>query len=487
MNPTEPLIFEKSSPGRRCFTLPDCDVPEKSIQDLLPAKMLRKQEAKLPEVSEIDVVRHFTRISQMNFCVDTNFYPLGSCTMKYNPKINEDVSRLEGFIKLHPYQPVEQCQGILKLLYDFEQMLKSISGMSAFTLQPAAGAHGELTGMLIIRAYMEKKGETRHKIIVPDSAHGTNPASAALCGYKTQSIKSSTNGLVELKTLKEAFTSDTAALMVTNPNTLGLFEKDIVEICKIVHDAGGLVYCDGANMNALMGVAKPKDMGIDILHLNLHKTFSTPHGGGGPGAGPIGVTDALKPFLPIPRIELNNNNYILNYNYPDSIGKVRAFYGHVGMMIRAYTYLLTLGKEGVRKVGEYAVLNANYLRHKLAKYYDIPYGKTCMHEFVISAKKQKKNGVSALDIAKRLLDYGFHAPTIYFPLIVEEALMIEPTETESRETLDAFAEAMIKIAEDIERQPEVIRNSPQTTPISRPDEMKAAREPKLRWEMGKIS
>jgi len=487
MNPTEPLIFEKSSPGRRCFTLPDCDVPEKSIQDLLPAKMLRKQEAKLPEVSEIDVVRHFTRISQMNFCVDTNFYPLGSCTMKYNPKINEDVSRLEGFIKLHPYQPVEQCQGILKLLYDFEQMLKSISGMSAFTLQPAAGAHGELTGMLIIRAYMEKKGETRHKIIVPDSAHGTNPASAALCGYDVESIPSNAEGLVDIKKLKDLFTRDTAALMITNPNTLGLFEKDIVEICKIAHDAGGLVYCDGANMNALMGVAKPKDMGIDILHLNLHKTFSTPHGGGGPGAGPIGVTDALKPFLPIPRIELNNNNYILNYNYPDSIGKVRAFYGHVGMMIRAYTYLLTLGKEGVRKVGEYAVLNANYLRHKLAKYYDIPYGKTCMHEFVISAKKQKKNGVSALDIAKRLLDYGFHAPTIYFPLIVEEALMIEPTETESRETLDAFAEAMIKIAEDIERQPEVIRNSPQTTPISRPDEMKAAREPKLRWEMGKIS
>jgi len=407
--------------------------------------------------------------------------------MKYNPKINEDVSRLEGFIKLHPYQPVEQCQGILKLLYDFEQMLKSISGMSAFTLQPAAGAHGELTGMLIIRAYMEKKGETRHKIIVPDSAHGTNPASAALCGYDVESIPSNAEGLVDIKKLKDLFTRDTAALMITNPNTLGLFEKDIVEICKIAHDAGGLVYCDGANMNALMGVAKPKDMGIDILHLNLHKTFSTPHGGGGPGAGPIGVTDALKPFLPIPRIELNNNNYILNYNYPDSIGKVRAFYGHVGMMIRAYTYLLTLGKEGVRKVGEYAVLNANYLRHKLAKYYDIPYGKTCMHEFVISAKKQKKNGVSALDIAKRLLDYGFHAPTIYFPLIVEEALMIEPTETESRETLDAFAEAMIKIAEDIERQPEVIRNSPQTTPISRPDEMKAAREPKLRWEMGKIS
>lgn len=482
MNPTEPLIFEKSSPGRRCFTLPACDVPEKPIEELLSPKMLRKQKAKLPEVSEIDVVRHFTRISQMNFCVDTNFYPLGSCTMKYNPRINEETARMEGFTKLHPYQPVEHCQGILKLLYDLEQMLKSISGMSAFTLQPAAGAHGELTGMLIIRAYMEKKGEIRHKIIVPDSAHGTNPASAALCGYDVESIPSNAEGLVDIKKLKESFTRDTAALMITNPNTLGLFEKDIFEICKIAHDAGGLVYCDGANMNALLGIARPGDMGVDILHLNLHKTFSTPHGGGGPGAGPIGVTDALKPFLPIPRIELNNNNYILNYNHPNSIGRVRAFYGHVGMMIRAYTYLLSLGKEGVCKVGEYAVLNANYLRHKLKKYYDIPYGSTCMHEFVISAKKQKGKGVSALDIAKKLLDYGFHAPTIYFPLIVEEAMMIEPTETESRETLDAFAEAMIQIATDIEQQPEIVHDSPQTTPIGRPDEVKAAREPKLRWE-----
>jgi len=512
MNPTEPLIFEKSSPGRRCFHLPACDVPEKSIQDLLPAKMPRKQEAKLPEVSEIDVVRHFTRISQMNFCVDTNFYPLGSCTMKYNPRINEEAARMEGFTKLHPYQPVEQCQGILKLLYDLEQMLKSISGMSAFTLQPAAGAHGELTGMLIIRAYMEKKGETRHKIIVPDSAHGTNPASAALCGYEVESIKSNAEGLVDIKKLKESFTRDTAALMITNPNTLGLFEKDILEICKIAHDAGGLVYCDGANMNALLGLARPGDMGVDILHLNLHKTFSTPHGGGGPGAGPIGVTEKLKPFLPIPRIEvlatesteiaekkiggansrspLHPHNsvssvadlFYLNYDYPDTIGRVRAFYGHVGMMIRAYTYLLSLGKEGVRKVGEHAVLNANYLRHKLEKYYDIPYGKTCMHEFVVSAKKQKGKGASALDIAKKLLDYGFHAPTIYFPLIVEEAMMIEPTETESRETLNAFAEAMIQIATDIEQQPETVHNAPQTTPIGRPDEVKAAREPKLKWE-----
>ncbi len=536
MNNTEPLIFEKSSPGRRCFVFPACDVPEKPIANFLPQNLLRKQETKLLEVSEIDVVRHFTRLSQLNFCVDTNFYPLGSCTMKYNPKINEDVSRLEGFTKLHPYQPIEQCQGILKLLYDLEQILVDISGMSAFTLQPAAGAHGELTGMLIIRAYLEKKGETRHKIIIPDSAHGTNPASAALCGYEVESIQSNAGGLVDREKLKASFTRDTAALMITNPNTLGLFEKDILEICKIAHDAGGLVYCDGANMNALLGIARPGDMGVDILHLNLHKTFSTPHGGGGPGAGPIGVTEALKPFLPVPRIELVNENYpdtclknetamryritekdenlplrqgkreqsnspplmgggggegerrvftekyILNSDYPDSIGRVRAFYGHVGMMIRAYTYLLSLGKEGLCKVGEHAVLNANYLRHKLKKYYDIPYGKTCMHEFVISAKKQRQKGVSALDIAKKLLDYGFHAPTIYFPLIVEEALMIEPTETESRETLDAFTAAMIRIAEDIDRQPELIHNTPQTTPIGRPDEVKAAREPKLRWK-----
>ncbi|CAG1772030.1 glycine dehydrogenase subunit 2 [uncultured bacterium] len=491
MHQAEPFIFEKSSPGRRCFILPACDVPEKPVTSFLPQKMLRKQEAQLPEVSEIDVVRHFTRLSQMNFCVDTNFYPLGSCTMKYNPRINEDAARMEGFTKLHPYQPVEQCQGILKLLYDLEQILKDISGMSAFTLQPAAGAHGELTGMLIIRACLEKKGEHRHKIIIPDSAHGTNPASAALCGYEVESIRSNANGLVDIEKLKTVFTHDTAALMITNPNTLGLFERDILEICKIAHNAGGLVYCDGANMNALLGIARPGDMGVDILHLNLHKTFSTPHGGGGPGAGPIGVTEALKPFLPVPRIEMVDtliaedmveNKYILNYAHPDSIGKVRAFYGHIGMMIRAYTYLLSLGKEGVCKVGEYAVLNANYLLHKLKNHYDIPYGKTCMHEFVISAKKQKQKGASALDIAKKLLDYGFHAPTMYFPLIVEEALMVEPTETESRETLDAFVAAMIRIAEDIEQRPELVRNTPQTTPIGRPDEVKAAREPKLRWE-----
>ena len=482
MNQTEPFIFQKSSPGRRCFTLPAGDVPEKPVTHLLPQNLLRENPARLPEVAEIDVVRHFTRLSQLNYCVDTNFYPLGSCTMKYNPKVNEDATRLDGFTKVHPYQPVEQCQGVLELLYHLEQMLKDISGMSAFTLQPAAGAHGELTGMLIIRAFMDKKGEKRNKIVIPDSAHGTNPASAALCGYVVESIKSNAGGLVDTEKLKASFTRDTAAIMITNPNTLGLFEKDILEICKIAHDAGGLVYCDGANMNALLGIARPGDMGVDILHLNLHKTFSTPHGGGGPGAGPIGVTDELKRFLPAPRIEMTQGKYTLQYHYPDSIGRVRAFYGHVGMMIRAYTYLLSLGKEGVQRSGEFAVLNANYLRHKLKGHYDIPYGSTCMHEFVISAKKQKKMGVSALDIAKKLLDYGFHAPTVYFPLIVEEALMIEPTETESRETLDAFVAALLQIAADVEQHPESFRNTPQATPIGRPDEVKAAREPKLKWE-----
>lgn len=477
--------------------MPACDVPERPVREFLPQNLIREKTAELPEVSEIEVVRHFTRLSQLNFCVDTNFYPLGSCTMKYNPKIHEESASLDGFQQLHPYQPVELCQGILKLLYDLEQLLRNISGMHAFTLQPAAGAHGELTGMLIIRSFMGKKKENRNKIIIPDSAHGTNPASAALCGYEVETIPSNAEGLVDVRKLSEAFTRDTAAIMITNPNTLGLFEKDILEICRIAHDAGGLVYCDGANMNALLGIARPGDMGVDILHLNLHKTFSTPHGGGGPGSGPIGVTESLEPFLPFPRIkvcepekdsysdnmqEFHEKRYFLQYEANDSIGRIRAFYGHVGMMVRAYTYLLSLGKEGVGKVGEYAIVNANYLRHKLKDHYDIPYGKFCMHEFVISAKKQKRKGVSALDIAKRLLDYGFHAPTIYFPLIVEEALMIEPTETESRETLDAFASAMIQIAKDAELRPEVAQNAPQTTVIGRPDEAMAARKPKLKWE-----
>ncbi len=475
----EKLIFELSSPGRKAYSLPGCDVPEKDIKGMIPKKFLRNSPPELPEVSELDIVRHFTRLSQLNYSIDTHFYPLGSCTMKYNPKVNDTLASLEGFTQLHPYQPESYCQGILRLLYKFEQMLKEVCGMDAFSLQPSAGAHGELTGMLMVHVYHKKKGEKRDTVIIPDSAHGTNPASAAMCGYEVVEIKSNTEGLIDLEELKRAMTDKVAALMITNPNTLGLFEKDILKISQIVHDAGGLLYCDGANMDALLGIARPGDMGVDILHLNLHKTFSTPHGGGGPGAGPIGVKENLKKFLPIPTIKEREGRYTLNYNNPDSIGRVRAFYGNIGVIIRAYTYLLALGKEGLRRVGENAVLNANYLRAKLSTYYNIPYGKRCMHEFVLSFKKQK--GVSTLDIAKRLLDYGFHAPTIYFPLIVEEALMIEPTETESKETLDAFASALISIANEIETQPELLKGAPHTTPIARLDEVKAAREPNLRW------
>ncbi|MDO8093695.1 MAG: aminomethyl-transferring glycine dehydrogenase subunit GcvPB [Candidatus Brocadiales bacterium] len=478
----ENLIFELSSPGRKAYSLPGCDVPQKDIEELIPERFLRNASPELPEVSELDIVRHFTRLSQLNYSIDTHFYPLGSCTMKYNPKINDTLASLEGFTQLHPYQPESHCQGILRLLYEFEQVLKEICGMDAFSLQPSAGAHGELTGMLITHAYHKKKGEKRGIVIIPDSAHGTNPASAAMCGYEVVEIKSNTEGLIDLEELKHAMTDMVAALMITNPNTLGLFEKDILKISQIVHDAGGLLYCDGANMDALLGIARPGDMGVDILHLNLHKTFSTPHGGGGPGAGPIGVKENLKKFLPIPTIEKRTGRYTLNYNKPDSIGRIRAFYGNIGVIIRAYTYLLALGKEGLRRVGENAVLNANYLRNKLSPHYDIPYGKHCMHEFVLSFKKQK--GISTLDIAKRLLDYGFHAPTIYFPLIVEEALMIEPTETESKETLDAFANALISIANEIETQPELLKGAPHTTPVARLDEVKAAREPNLRWQAG---
>lgn len=475
----EKLIFELSSPGRKAYSLPGCDVPEKDIEEMIQERFLRKSLPELPEVSELDAVRHFTRLSQLNYSIDTHFYPLGSCTMKYNPKINDTLASLEGFTQLHPYQQESLCQGILRLLYEFEQMLKEICGMDAFSFQPSAGAHGELTGMLMVHAYHKKKGEKRDIVIIPDSAHGTNPASAAMCGYEVVEIKSNPEGLIDLEELKRAMTDKVAALMITNPNTLGLFEKDILKISQIVHDAGGLLYCDGANMDALLGIARPGDMGVDILHLNLHKTFSTPHGGGGPGAGPIGVKKNLKEFLPIPTIEEQDGRYTLNYNNPDSIGRVRAFYGNIGVIIRAYTYLLALGKEGLRRVGENAVLNANYLRAKLSTYYNIPYGKHCMHEFVLSFKKQK--GVSTLDIAKRLLDYGFHAPTIYFPLIVEEALMIEPTETESKETLDAFASALINIANEIETQPELLKDAPHTTPVARLDEVKAAREPNLMW------
>ncbi len=478
---TEKLIFEISSPGRRCVRLPEVDVPERPLEDLLPQKLRRANPPRLPEVSELDVVRHFTRLSQLNYCIDTNFYPLGSCTMKYNPKIHEDVAWLDGFKRLHPYQPHGQVQGILQLQFEFIDMLKKVCGLPDFSLQPSAGAQAELLGMMIVRAYYEKRGEPRNKIIIPDSAHGTNPASAALCGFDVLEVKSNRQGTVDINALMDAMSPDIAALMITNPNTLGIFEKEIMEICQILHEAGGLVYCDGANMNAMLGRMRPGDMGIDLLHLNLHKTFTGPHGGGGPGSGPLGVVESLRPFLPVPTIEVKHGTYMLNYNLPDSVGRIRPYYGNIGVIIKAYSYVLAIGKEGLPRVSEAAVINANYLKTKLAKYYDIPYPEGCLHEFVMSGRRQKKLGVTTLDIAKRLLDYGFYAPTIYFPLIVEEALMIEPTETESRETLDAFADALIKIAEEAEKNPELVKGAPHNTPVGRLDEVKAARKPDLRW------
>jgi len=481
----EKLIFEKSSPGRTAYSLPECDVPLGAYCNTplqIPKRFLRKNTAELPEVAEIDVVRHFTRLSQLNFSVDTNFYPLGSCTMKYNPKVNEDVSRYEGFVNLHPYQNQEQCQGILQILYKLERTLTEICGMDSFSLQPAAGAHGEFVGMLISHAYHNKNGKRRNKIIIPDSAHGTNPASAAMCGFEIVEVKSNSHGLIDIETLKRNMDSNVAALMLTNPNTLGLFEKDILKIAGIVHDAGALLYLDGANMNAMLGIAKPGDMGVDILHLNLHKTFSTPHGGGGPGAGPLGVVKRLIPFLPAPRIIKEDDSYGWKYDFPDSIGRVKPFYGNIGVLIRAYAYLVSVGHEGIRKIAESALVNANYLRKKLTGYVEIPYGARCMHEFVASTKKLKANGITTLHIAKRLLDYRFHSPTIYFPLIVEDALMIEPTDTETRDTLDEFAEALIKILEEAMTNPEILKKAPHNTPVSRLDEVQAARKPDLRWK-----
>jgi len=477
------LIFEISKPGRCAYSLPECDVPETSLEEALPADFIRKEEAGLPEVSEIDVVRHYTRLSRRNHGVDSGFYPLGSCTMKYNPKINEDIARLPGFTCVHPYQPQDTAQGCLQILYEMDRMLSEITGMKRFTLQPAAGAHGELTGLLIIKAYHENRGDLRRtKIIIPDSAHGTNPASAALAGFEVVEVKSDSRGGVDIEELKAVVGDDTAGLMLTNPNTLGLFDENISEIARIVHEAGGLLYYDGANANAILGIVRPGDMGFDVVHLNLHKTFSTPHGGGGPGSGPVGVREELVEFLPSPTVEFRDGKFVLNYNHPKSIGRVRSFYGNFGVVLKAYAYIRSMGPDGLRQVSETAVLNANYLFGKLKKHFDVPYDRTCMHEFVISGKRQADKGVRTMDMAKMLLDFGYHPPTVYFPLIVHEAMMIEPTETESKETLDAFADALISIAEKAETEPETVTNAPYTTPVSRLDEVKAARTPVLRWE-----
>ncbi|MAG22179.1 MAG: glycine dehydrogenase (aminomethyl-transferring) [Candidatus Diapherotrites archaeon] len=432
-------------------------------------------------LSEVEVIRHYSTLSKLNFGVDFGFYPLGSCTMKYNPKINEDMAKLEGFTLLHPLQPVSTAQGALELMHNLEKMLCEICGFERFSLQPAAGANGELTGIMIIQAYFRKKRENRSKILVPDSAHGTNPASVSVCGFEAVEIKSDKDGNIDLGELKEKMTEDVAGIMITNPNTLGLFDQNILEVCKIVHEKGGLVYGDGANMNAMLGICKPKELGIDVMHLNLHKSFATPHGGGGPGSGPVGVIKELVEFLPIPLIEKKGEEYVFNYENENSIGKLRSFYGNFGVMVKAYTYLKAIGAEGIREVAEIAVLNANYLKEKLKKHYNLPFDRVCQHEFVLDDSKMP-NGVTTNDIAKRLMDYGFHPPTVYFPLIVHGALMIEPTETETKETLDEFANAMIKIKEEAEKNPEIVKGAPHSTPVKRLDAVKAAREPNLRWK-----
>ncbi len=475
-----PLIFELGEPGRRAYTLPELDVPETNLVDL--GDLVRAEDAHLPEVSEVDVIRHFTALSTRNHGVDSGFYPLGSCTMKYNPKRNEKVARLPGLAQIHPLQPVKTVQGALALLYQLQEDLKEITGMDAVSLQPAAGAQGEWTGLMMISKYHQENGEHRDKVIVPDSAHGTNPASVTMAGLKAVTIPSASDGSVDLDALKRAVGPDTAALMLTNPSTLGLFEEQIVEIAQIVHDAGGLIYYDGANSNAILGYARPGDMGFDVVHLNLHKTFSTPHGGGGPGAGPVGVKSRLEPFLPKPTIVRNGDSYAFDWDRPQSIGKVKGFYGNFGILVRAYAYIRTMGPDGLKQVSTNAVLAANYLMKRLSDAYEIPYARTCKHEFVLSATRQKKLGVKALDIAKRLLDFGIHPPTMYFPLIVDECLMIEPTECESLETLDAFVDAMLTIAEEVETNAEYVKSAPHRTVVSRLDEVTAARTPVLRYE-----
>lgn len=483
----EPLIFEISRPGRCAVPLPDLDVPPAD----LPEGLVREDLA-LPEVSEQDLIRHYTRLSQLNYGVDVGFYPLGSCTMKYNPKINEETARLPGFAHLHPYQDEETVQGALFLMYSLQEFLKEIGGFAGVSLQPAAGAHGELAGVLMMRAYHLDRGDAhRDVILVPDSAHGTNPASTTMSGLRVVEVPSDDRGNVDLASLKAACEEHgdrLVGMMLTNPNTLGLFDEHLEEIAALVHEHGGLMYGDGANMNALLGVARPGDLGFDVLHYNLHKTFSTPHGGGGPGSGPVAASERLADFLPGPIVAIDPDRSNADAPFftlvmpPKSIGRLKAFYGHFGVMVRAYTYIRMLGPEGLRRVAEYAVLNANYLLHRIKGTYRAPYDRTCMHEFVCEGRFPDAPGVRALDISKRLIDYGFHPPTNYFPLIVREALMIEPTETESRETLDAFADALLKIAEEARTAPDLLHEAPHNAPVRRLDEVRAAKELILRWE-----
>ncbi len=481
----EKLIFEISSPGRKSSTYPACSVPEKPLEELFPVEILRDRPIGLPEVSEGDLMRHFIALSTLNHHVDRGFYPLGSCTMKYNPKINEDLSRLPGFTNLHPFQFESLSQGALAIMYHLAEALKEVSGFDAVTLQPAAGAQGEFTGLLLMRAYHQSQGNLRSKVVIPDTAHGTNPASVTLSGYRAVTVSSNESGTIDVDALAEVLDEEVAALMLTVPNTLGKFERDILKISGMVHDVGGLMYLDGANLNAFMGIVRPSDMGFDAMHFNLHKTFSTPHGGGGPGAGPVGVVSRLTDFLPVPIVaRREDGTYFLDFDREHSIGRVHSFYGNFLVMVRAYTYILMQGATGLRAISEDAIINANYVMRRLEKYYKNPFPNGCMHECVLTGERQKELGVRTLDIAKRLLDFGIHAPTVYFPLIVPEALMIEPTETESKESLDRFIDAMIAIAGEAEKDPQFLREAPHTTPVRRLDEARAARELNLKWEGG---
>jgi glycine dehydrogenase subunit 2 len=482
----EELIFERSSPGKTGSGLAELDVPPVSPEEIFGAGSCRPEIEGFPEVSELEVIQHFTRLSTWNYGIDTGLYPLGSCTMKYNPRINETVAQLEGLATDHPYTPELLAQGCLRILAETARCLAEITGMDAVSLQPAAGAQGELTGLLMIRAYHEDRGDARKYILIPDSAHGTNPASVTMAGYQARNLKSNNRGCVDLSELEKAMTPEVAGLMLTNPNTLGIFEEQITEISSVVHARGGLLYMDGANMNALIGVARPADFGADVMHLNLHKTFSTPHGGGGPGSGPVAVKNALEPYLPAPLVEESTDGlYRLNFNRPQSIGRVRAFHGSFGMAVRALAYILAYGPAGLRQATEDAVLNANYLRSRLKEAYDLPYEAPSMHECVFSDRRQLAHDVRTGDVAKRLMDYGFHPYTVSFPLIVSGAMMIEPTESASRAELDAFVEAMLAVAREAQENPDIVRTAPHTTRLSRLDEAKAARKPILRWRPAK--
>jgi glycine dehydrogenase subunit 2 len=477
----ELLLFERSSPGKRGYQLPALDVPAVDAREALGAGNVRAEIGGFPEVSEVEAIRHFTRLSTWNYGIDHGMYPLGSCTMKYNPRINEVAARIEGLAWAHPYQPEALSQGSMVVMARVESALAEITGMDAVTLQPAAGAHGELTGILLIRAWLEKRGNPRKKILIPDSAHGTNPATAAIAGYAVENIRSNDRGLLDLEVLQNAVNEDVAALMITNPNTLGVFEENIMRAAEVLHAKGALLYMDGANMNALVGVARPGDFGVDVMHLNLHKTFSTPHGGGGPGGGPVAVKKVLEPFLPAPRLKRSGKKLAWDYKRPRSIGRVKAYYGNFGVLVRALAYILAHGGDGLRNATVDAVLNANYIRKGLEPYYDLPYSAPNMHEVVFSDDRQARLGVRTGDIAKRLIDYGFHPYTVSFPLIVHGALMIEPTETEGKVELDLFIDAMISIAKEIEADPQMVRNAPYSTRTSRVDEVTAARRPVLRW------